>query len=347
MSIYTQRELNDFVVTGFAEDNIIAWHQYGIPVDELIRLGRAYNGPVPHEVAERLLLWEPVIIEPVAIMGADGLSYTLPDRLSQFVANPLTQRIVNVAGAGYNPNLHLQMEEALQAATDANVDIASVVCLGDGAHMGMSFRAREGVVLGGDFGGLTPYVGFNSSLTGAIATQLDTGTIERVCDNTMRAAAHAAVNTLKIKRTRFSDKRITAASVREALDIAFAETEALCEELTRLAQIEVNSDQFVHVIDTWCPIPAEPGRAKTMRENKQAEFAGIYFDTDRQPFGETVAGLVQAHNTWQHWSQGAEDMNRLVRKAQRTMTGQVDAADAEFMAIVSNEFPEMALVLAA
>jgi hypothetical protein len=356
MSIYKQNQLDDGVITGFVDEKIKAWHQGRIDADELIRLGRAFNGPVPAEVAERLIAWEPTIIELPGITGVDGTLYTLPDRLSKFVANPNSSRIVNIAGAGYDARLHITMREAIQAAMDANADIASVVCLGDGAHMGMSFRAGEGVVIGGDWGGAIPLVGFNSSLTGAIATQIDTSSILRVCDNTMAAAAYSAKNSLKVKRTKHSGTRITPQAIRDALDIAFEETSELCAELERLANVSVTQGQLSVVLNEWKPVPNEPGRAQTIAMNQHNEFMRIFNTDPRNVFGQSVAGLWQSHNTWQHWSQtmrgftddqGKEAMTaRLDRMAMRTAMHHVEREDEAFMALVAAEFPELVAVAA-
>lgn len=351
MSIYSQTQLDNGVVTGFLDEKIKAWHQGGIDSQELIRLGRAFNGPVPADVAERLVAWEPTVIELPAVTGVDGKLYTLPDRLSQFIANPNSMRIVNIAGAGYNSNLHITMKQAIEAAMSAEADIASVVCLGDGAHMGMSFRARDGVVIGGDWGGATPLVGFNSSLTGAIATQVDTGTTLRVCDNTMAWAATSAKKALKVKRTKNSASRITPQAIREALDIAYAETVELCEELERLANVPVTDNQVSVILNEWKPVPFEPGRAQTIATNQHGDFLRLFNGDPRNVFGQSVAGLWQTHNTWQHWDQtmrGFTDDHghvaataRLDRMAMRTATSQVQQLDQEFMAIVAAEYPQL------
>ena len=352
MSIYTQKALDNGVVTGFASDFGPAWHQARLNVQQLKDLGRLYDGPVPTDVAETMIGWTPVVIEPGIIgtvqYGDDGTpeltTFDLPDRLSKFIANPNTGRIVNIAGSGYNSDLHITMREAIQAAMDAEADIASVVCLGDGAHMGMSFRARDGVILGGEWGGAIPLVGFNSSLTGAIATQLDTSTTLRVCDNTMRMAAATAKRSLKVKRTRFSANKVTASAVREALEISFQETEDLVAELERLANIDVNMKQLAQVLNTWKPIPDEDGRAKTIAENTQMAFIQEFNGT-RNPFGLTVAGLWQAHNTWAHWEQTMRGMDgataRLDRKAMRTAEGDVEDMDRKFMEIIAGVFDDV------
>lgn len=351
MGIYDKDEYNEGVVTGFVDDIGLAWHQYGISVDEAVAAGRAFHAEVPAEVAERILGWKPVILGGddgrglIMLADDDGNSYTLPDRLSQVVCNPNTGRVVNIAGKGYNPDLHITMREAIQAATDAEAQIASVVCLGDGAHMGMTFRANDNLVLGGDWGGAVPYVGFGSSLTGALASQIDTGTIVRVCDNTCQAAEAGAKKKLRVKRTRFSNQRITASVIREALEISFADTGLYVAQMEAMAQVTATDGQVAQVLELWRPMPEDDGRSKTMVQNSHAALLGELHGP-RNPFGVTAAGLLQAHNTWAHWQQttrGAGD--RLERKAVRTMEGHVQVDDAKFMAVLGEVWDEIDLIL--
>ena len=350
MGIYTQQQYDSGVVTGFADEKIKAWHQAGISLDELVRLGRAFDGPVPPEVAHTMIGWEPVTLTMFNVTDpATDQDYILPDRYSRFIANPNTGQVINIASSGYNANLHNVMRGAIEAAMDAEADIASVVCLGDGAHMGMSFRARDGVIIGGDWGGAVPLVGFNSSLTGAIATSLDTGTTLRVCDNTMLLAAMQAVKTIKVKRTRYSNDRITASQVREALDISFVVTAELCNELERMANIPVSDAQFNTILEAWKPVPDEPGRGQTIAQNVHQDMMWHFHSDPRNVFGESLAGLLQAHNTWAHWTQGMRGnadspTARLDRMATRTATGGVGADDAEVLAIVQQCFPELTTV---
>lgn len=344
MSIYTQTELNDGVVTGFLDEHIFAWHQAGIDPDELRRLGRAFDGPVPATVAEHLIGWEPVVIEQNIVVGDDGEVYEVPDRFRKVVANPNTHRVVNVAGSGYKTDLHLIMREAIETVLSTGAQIASVVCLGDGAHLGMSFRSGDSdVVIGGSWGGVTPLVGFNSSLSSAIATSLDTSTTLRVCDNTMRAAAANAYRAVKIKRTRFSEQKITPSMVRQALEISYKQSEELVAELERLANIEVTNAQIADVLDAWRPIGEQPdSRSASLARSAHREFRTL-LNGRRNPFGYSVAGLLQTHNTYQHWAQPAKGVKfthqRLGRMAMRDAAGDVDAADAAFAKIVRELIP--------
>lgn len=343
MSQYTQKELNDGVVTGFLSEKIQAWHQAGIDPLSLKQLGRAFDGPVPPETAEHMIGWAPVVIEPGTILhlpDGDEVSfdqYELPDRFKRFIGNPNTKRIVNVAGSGYDANLHHVVRDAIVAAADAGLDIASVVCLGDGAHLSMSWRAREGVTFGGAFGlGAVPLVSFNSSLTSAIKTTASTGTTLTVCDNTMLGSERRAVKQLEVKRTRNAAAKVTPSLLRETLEISFAETQSLVDELERLANIDVSLEQMEKLIDQVWEIDEDSSpRTQTGIKNQRSKFR-LCVSGSRNPFGMTAAGLVQAYNTWQHWHEPArgvtEQIDRLGRQAERTATGKVEAADAWFRA---------------
>lgn len=348
MSIYTQSELNSGVVTGFLSEKIRAWHQAGVPVEELRATGRAFDGPVPPEVAERIVGWKPLTFKPGKLtlehITDDGnvefVDIELPDRLGQFVVNPNSRRLVNVAGDGYEADLHRVMAEAIELATDAGVEIASVVCLGDGAHMALTFRTTEGVILKDKMsGGVVPYIGYTTSLASFLSTQLQTGTVLPVCDNTIASSQSFAVAKLKVKRTRFSAEKLTAQRLRDALDISFTVTEAWVEAMEQLANLEVTDAQVSKVLNAWKPVPTDESKVRsiTMAKKAHAEFRKELWGA-RNPFGQTVAGLLQSHNSYSHWlTPGAgKGAALLERQAQRTITGKVAQDDAAFAELLAN-----------
>lgn len=158
----------------------------------------------------------------------------------------------------------------------------------------------------------------------------------------------SAKRSLKVKRTRFSTSKITASSVREALEISFAGTEELVRELEAMANIEVTVPQMSQILQTWKPVPEDDGRGKTIALNQHEAFLEELLGK-RNPFGITVAGMLQAHNTWAHWSQSAKGLDqsvtgRLDRMAKRTAMGEVRGDDAQFMEIMAGVFPELALI---
>lgn len=347
MSQYQLESLHEGTVQGFHSLFGPAWHRAGTDIQAAIAAGQVFEGPVPPEVAHRVVGWTPVSWKQDALVDPATMElYEVPDRFRTVVCNPNSKRVLNVAGDGYAVNLHNVMGEAIQAALDAECDIAGAICLGDGAHLSITFKPRDTVTLGGFRDGAIPLVGYNSSLTGAISTSTQSSTVLGVCDNTMRAQRASAVNFIDIRRTRNASGAITVERIRTVLEISFTQAECLVEELERLAQIEVSTDEFRKTMDLWRPIPELDGRGKTLAEKVRSDLSRLFFADTRNVFGQTAAGLWQAHNTFQHWSGNRiTDGDRMQRQAQRVANGQAAALDTEFLAIMAEVFPEMTKAL--
>jgi hypothetical protein len=348
MSRFKLEELHTQTIQGFNSIFGPAWHRNALDIEAAKAAGQVYEGAIPPEVAHRLVSWTPVsfkietLVDPVTME-----TYTVDDKYRTVVCNPNTHEVLNIAGDGYAVNLHNVMREAIEAAMDAECDIAGAICLGGGRFLNLSFKPREAVTVGGFQDGAIALVAFNSSLTSEVSTSMQTSSVLAVCDNTMVSQRMRAVNALNLKRTRNSESKITPSVVREALDLSFAETQALTDELEALANIEVTDEQFRSILDLWAPLPEEEGRGRTMKINARGELSMCMHRDTRQVFGQTVAGLWQAHNTYQHWVMGSRgDADRFQRQAFRSAKGEVSDLDMKFMDIVRSVIPEAELALA-
>lgn len=342
-------KLNQEVAVGFGK---AAWHFRGIDLDNLKASGNYFDGPVPLERAIEMIGWQPVAFDLPTVVDPDTMTpYTMPQRLSRIVAHP-SGVVINVVGAGYTENLHNDLRDAVYAAMDAECDVASAVCLNHGDYLGASLIARDGIVLRGDFGTLQPYVSIFSSLTGKLGTGAATGTTRFECDNTGRAIdnGHGEVASFRVRRTRNAASAITAARIREALDIAVTETEDFAAELERLGNITISDGDMAEILDLWRPLPEDGAKQSvlTATENTRGALTGLFLNDRRVAMGQNAAGLFQAHNTWQHWemvARGQNQGNRIGRQAERTTTGEVDALDREFMALVAQVVPAVATAI--
>lgn len=347
MSAYTLEQLHEGTVQGFHSIFGNAWHRAGADIDAAKAAGQVFDGPVPPEVAHRIVGWTPVAFKLESLVDPDTMiPYDVPDRFRTVVCNPNSGNVINVAGDGYAVNLHNVMADAIQAALDAECDIAGAICLGDGAHLNISFKPRDTVRLGGFADGVIALVGYNSSLTGAISTSAQSSAKLAVCDNTMKSQRASAIRAVDIKRTRNSESRITASEIRTVLEIAFHDAECLVEDLERLAQIELSTDEFRRTMDLWRPLPDEDGRGKTLAEKDRATLARLYLNDARNVFGQNAAGLWQAYNTFQHWSTNKmTDRDRIQRQAQRVATGEAAVKDTQFLSVLAKVQPSVAKAL--
>ena len=102
-------------------------------------------------------------------------------------------------------------------------------------------------------------------------------------------------------------------------------------------------------LDEWLPDGTDKeGRGLTMATNTRGTFVNLLTRDPRGAgIGQNVAGLWNAHNTWQHWNQtmrGGGD--RIGRQMERTATGEVGRLDADFMALIAQVKPEVSKALA-
>lgn len=328
-----------------------AWHQ-SENEDVLIAQGRAFDGPIPRTVVERLVVREPVVLTPQGLMGdtldAEGFPTWHPfaDGLGNFVVSPWSGKIINCTGKDYNKDLHLQADSALDSASAAGLDVVSAFNLGDGSLLGMSMVPKDGLVIGGH----VPFVSFSSSLCGMVATNINTGSIREVCYNTVMEAIRAAHLSLSVRRTKNSAAQITPAILAEKLELSIEQTKAVAAEFERMTLIGISDAQLTAILEGWKATKGLDKKALTIARNQQNEIRAMLTDDPRvAPFGQTVAGVTQAVNTWHAWSQrfngepeNSADalMARIARQAKLTNTDKVAATDAAFWAIVSSVVPE-------
>jgi hypothetical protein len=348
MSKYTISQLHE----GTRISGRPAWHYSQADLAQLEAKGFYFpNGPVPQDVAMDLVGWQPVAFTlPCVVDPTTMEAYAMPDHLSKVIARP-GKGVINVTGDGYNENLHNVMRENLEVAVSGGYTIEAAVCLGDGDFLGVTLIPSDDVTLAGQPGSLRTRLAMVSSLTGKIATGLVQTTTRGECDNTIQMQLAGAARSLMVKRTRNSSAKVSVGAIREAFEIGFAETAALAAELERLGNIAISDDDMRKVLDLWMPLTREDGTDKegaslTKSMDTRGSLVNLFASDPRKIDGKNAASLLNAHNTWQHWTQvskGAQD--RFARQMERTATGNVGKLDADFMALVAQVKPEVQRVL--
>lgn len=391
MSRYTTRHVHEKTRFGFIDEvkqNI--WSLAHYDVYEAISKGLLFPGPIPVDVAEKLLDWEPRASAARFDAPADQVTKaiqvtdrSLKDLEFSALANGWTeeelaarrtelfrtlidlaapvapdfQAIVgedgiplNYPSASYGMHDHkavlLRSAEALLGSGAA---IASVGCLGGGDFMFMSYRVDRAVF--SPLGEVYPYVSTGTSHGSKLKSHVSCSSILRQCDNTTMAdfnRAEAKGRAYKVKHT--SRAKFDLAVAAETLDLAIARTEAWAEGVTILANEAVTEAQRVRFLDVSIPLPEEDGRSRTIALNKRAEFLKILDRDPRVPTDQrmTLAGLWQAHNTYNQWAETVRgNSDPLAKTAKQVMTTGIDS-DAAFWDVISkmDEFSTLAKDLA-
>lgn len=348
MSKYSISELHE----GTRISGRPAWHYSSADLAQLQARGFYFpDGPVPYDVAVELIGWQPVAFDlPSVVDPATMEVYAMPRRLGKVIARP-GRGVVNLVGDGYNQDLHNVMRENLETALSGGYTIEAAVCLGDGDFLGCTLIPTDDVSVKGVYGTLSTRLAMVSSLTGKISTGLLSTSTRGECDNTMQAQVHGADKRMMVRRTRNSSAQVSVGAIREAFDIAFRQTEELAAELERLGNIELTEDQVTDVLDVWMPLVDKDGNDKegrglTLATDTRGSLTNLFVSDPRRIVGSNVAGLLNAHNTWQHWNQTSKgSQDRFARQMERTAGGAVANLDAEFLAIVAGVVPEVSAAL--
>lgn len=142
-----------------------------------------------------------------------------------------------------------------------------------------------------------------TSMNGKFATSYLSGSEIMICRNSIRLAlnkASAAGTILRIKHTRNSELRI--ADARKALSIAFRADDEFSRDLERLLEIDVTTDQFSELVDSYTGLDKnpEPGRGRTMAQGTREALMDLWKTDERAATWQgTGFGAFQAFNTYE------------------------------------------------
>lgn len=153
-----------------------------------------------------------------------------------------------------------------------------------------------------------------------------------VCDNTLTwnlLEAKTAGLLFKRKHTSgFGDLQ----DERDALGILEQTDSEFLSELHALIEREVNEKQVISILDIIMPIPEDDGRGKTLVLNKRDQWMNLYTsDPMAAPWTGTAFGVVQTHNTYDHWFSPVRGTGRSERNTWRAINGKRSEADREIV----------------
>lgn len=356
MSAETMEVLNTRQKVGFGHK---AW--WYMPELENADAPSHYPGAIPVADIERDLFgWRPM----EATLSATAYDPSTPDGIEPVALHVITdgnrKAIIRPPGA-FGPNdpgailgvfksgyqIHLYMEWLIKnvelITSGDTLGIASAGVLREGAQAYASFgmpetmKTAEGIEF-------RPYLGSCTSLDGTLASDYFRCVQLPLCDNTLAIARAEGGKRIKYKHTRNSLARIKDA--REALGIVdsiVADFTAQTDEQTNTA---VSDAQYDAILDASRPIPEDDGRARTMAENWQGTMRRLWTADPRvSPFRNTVFGVVQAFNTYEHHEKsvrgGGKDESavravRMERNMERVLRGELESLDFGTVALAES-----------
>jgi phage/plasmid-like protein (TIGR03299 family) len=312
--------LNTNVLVGYADRRGNAWHfepdaQGGEP--------NHYDGPVPvDDVRRRLFDWKPV--ESPIYVDYDG---GLPKAQGfKAVLRSDTGLVMGIFKDGYTAHPYDEwLVENVEGLLNDGLSVGSAGLLKGGAVAWVSVEVPEniktpsGVVF-------RPHLLACTSFDGSLATTYKRVVTNVVCDNTMSAALAEKGQQYKVKHSKYSKLRKGEAV--EALAMVTEIAEVFERQVEVLTNVPVNRMDWAKFLDAYAPMPEEAKGAKvTNARNRRGDLEKLwYYDTRVAPWNGTAYGVLQAVNTYEHWTMSVKG-DRFERNQLRAVEGKWDEAD--------------------
>ncbi len=329
MSQETSAWLNTNTLIGFTDQRGYAWHYRA---DNQGDEPNHYRGAVPIEdVRRRLFHWQAVEGDVMSsVMLPDGLCL-ITDPTRKTVVRPDTGTILGIFKSGYKIHqFKTWLLDNVATILDDDLSIGSAGLLKGGAVAWVSVEVPETITTPEGVA-FRPHLIAAASHDASLATTYTRAVTNVVCDNTMSAALNEGTRhgqRMKVKHSSRSLGRLTEA--RQALGIVHTIAEDFARQVAELTAVKVSAGDWSRFLESLVPLPHEPGRSRTMAENKREVLQRLYRHDHRvAPWAGTAWGVVQAVNTMTHHEGIVRGASRAERNAQRAVTGGADKLDRD------------------
>ncbi|GAA4100929.1 DUF932 domain-containing protein [Actinomadura miaoliensis] len=314
--------LNRNTLIGFTEKRGKAWHYRA---DLQSEEPNHYPGPIPVEdVKRRLFGWEAVSSPVYVESPVTGGLAEVPGR--QAILRGDNGHVMGIFTDGYEKHPYVEwLINTIATLLEDDLSIGSAGLLRGGAVAWVSVEVPENVTTpeGVEF---RPHLFGATSFDGSLATTFKRAVTNVVCDNTMAAGLAEAGQQIKIKHSRNSKVRIGEA--RQALNIIYQVADDFAAEVAALCRTTVSDTEWNAFLDAHAPLPDEPGRKRTLAENKRDTLTKLWHHDNRvSPWRNTAWGVIQAVNTYTHHEQTVRGAGRVERNMLRAVTGGFDELD--------------------
>lgn len=282
--------------------------------------------------------------------GRDGQMRTADDgRFTPWI-NAETGRIYRHTKPGAElaqyTTLYDNLRAALSELTVRDLIIASAGAWDFGASAYVQFETPDGIT--GQSGmELKPFIGWTSSLDGSLAVNIGTGATSIICRNTFaHFTAEAAKSGYRVRQTKNSGDKITAAVMLEKLRLAWDAAENISATMDKLAEFSVTDATFSRFVETLYP-DQEKGYASVVEKNRQLLSETYNGNPMAKQWRGTALGIIQAVNVAeQHYSAvratvddftGQKTVpNVMMRNIRSWAKGDVDRVNDNALSVLNN-----------
>jgi phage/plasmid-like protein (TIGR03299 family) len=192
---------------------------------------------------------------------------------------------LSIVGDRFVPVQNEELESMANAITDGESTLNTVGHWGDGRRVFMAFELGENIVLdpNGQADALGRFLTITAGHDGTAGIVAVTNNLRIACQNQLTANKASALGLIKMRHTESVKGRILAA--REALSIAFKQSEVFEQEMKVLLSQSVTDAKFDKIVEAIYPRPEKDVKGALSRwEEKTDTIRGLWN-------GETCANL--------------------------------------------------------
>lgn len=343
------RDLQINTLIGMVAERGPAWHKRDDlrrNADGTLAEDNHYQGFIPVEdVRRRLFNWNPNTVPVAYLVPCDvaDADFIRADGTACKVVETQAGRIgvlrddnnydlgVFKDGAKHAPYTVTLIREA-ERLTGTTLGVSSAGLLAKGGRAWVEFSLPETLVDPKSGFGYRPNLLKADSMDGSISMTTALTINATVCDNTMTWNLLEAKKSGCLFRRKHTSGFGDLQDERDALGILEAADTEFVSELHALIEREVTEKQVIQVLDIIMPVPEDEGRGRTLALNKRDQWMSVYTsDPMAAPWTGTAFGVVQTHNTYDHWFTPVRGTGRSERNTWRAINGKRAESDREIV----------------
>jgi phage/plasmid-like protein (TIGR03299 family) len=311
-----------------------AWHRLGTTVPESFSAAEGLTlAHLDYEVTK----------EPLYVQTPRGDTQPVPNKYATVRESPWHTDgrwdVLGVVGRDYEVVQNASTAAFLDAVVGAGgARFETMGALAGGRRMFVSMRAPQGMMIGGR-DAVDLYLVADNSHDGSTAFRMAATPIRPVCWNTLTAAFSVARSTWWARHTSgISDRTEEAAA---ALGLMWSFREEMESWANSLIAVPVSPRRLTSLLDVVVPKPAATAteRAKETREATVSRIKGIYEGPTQDGITGTAWGVYNALVEYVDWyrpiQKAGPEHVKMAARAERTMTGGLDADKRQFARLVS------------
>ena len=300
-----------------------AWHKLGTVTEGALTAQDALK--TAYLDWEVLKSENPVTAVVPAHNGKDMETIKFEDKFMTYRYHPKTNKAdaLGVVGNRYTPVQNAEAFSLLNYIADESGAVFETAgSIANGRKVFMTMKMPNQMLIGG-IDAVDMYLMAWNTHDGTSSFNLLTTPVRVVCQNTLSMAIKSAKSSFALRHTTNVQGKVQEA--REALQLAWAYTDAFAIEAEVLLAQKLTTNDFAKIVETLIPIDDTVDRKRTLAEEARGSLMTLWNAPTQQNVAGTKWAAWNAIVEYADWAKPVRGDNQDVKRAERIVTGAGDA----------------------